>query len=155
MWLGFLEPSPQSLARVIFKTLGIPGQLGYILNSKGPGIRCPISKHRDMARALLDDNTKKGQKEYQDLILRAYGTQWELLNVPVDMSAAAVQACVKGLLEGGDVLATARALGEFGVNIERDDAGTWRVWGVGVGAMRRWLREAPVLAVVTLTVDSW
>ena len=40
---------------------------------------------------------------------------------------------VEGLLEGGDVLATACALGEFGVDIERDDAGTWRVWGVGVG----------------------
>ena len=43
---------------------------------------------------------------------------------------------VEGLLEGGDVLATARALGEFGVDIERDDAGTWRVWGVGVGGFQ-------------------
>ena len=43
---------------------------------------------------------------------------------------------IEGLLEGGDVLATARALGEFGVDIERDDAGTWRVWGVGVGGFQ-------------------
>ena len=48
---------------------------------------------------------------------------------------------IQGLLEGGDVLATARALGEFGVDIERDDAGTWRVWGVGVGGFQEPARE--------------
>jgi len=48
---------------------------------------------------------------------------------------------VQGLLEGGDVLATARALGEFGVDIERDDAGTWRVWGVGVGGFQEPARQ--------------
>ena len=48
---------------------------------------------------------------------------------------------VQGLLEGGDVLATARALGEFGVDIERDAAGTWRVWGVGVGGFHEPARQ--------------
>ena len=48
---------------------------------------------------------------------------------------------VQGLLEGGDVLATARALGEFGVEIARDDTGTWRVWGVGVGGFQEPARQ--------------
>ncbi|MDA0229725.1 MAG: 3-phosphoshikimate 1-carboxyvinyltransferase [Proteobacteria bacterium] len=48
---------------------------------------------------------------------------------------------VQGLLEGGDVLATARALGEFGVDIERDNAGTWRIWGVGVGGFQEPARQ--------------
>ena len=48
---------------------------------------------------------------------------------------------VQGLLEGGDVLATARALGDFGVEIARDDTGTWRVWGVGVGGFQEPARQ--------------
>ena len=48
---------------------------------------------------------------------------------------------VQGLLEGGDVLATARALGDFGVEIARDDTGTWRVWGVGVGGFQEPTRQ--------------
>ena len=48
---------------------------------------------------------------------------------------------IQGLLEGGDVLATARALGEFGVEIERDDSGAWRVWGVGVGGFQEPARQ--------------
>ena len=48
---------------------------------------------------------------------------------------------VQGLLEGGDVLATASALGDFGVEIARDDTGTWRVWGVGVGGFQEPARQ--------------
>ena len=48
---------------------------------------------------------------------------------------------VQGLLEGGDVSATARALGDFGVEIARDDTGTWRVWGVGVGGFQEPARQ--------------
>ncbi len=40
---------------------------------------------------------------------------------------------IQGLLEGGDVLATAGALREYGVELECQGPGMWRVWGVGVG----------------------
>jgi 3-phosphoshikimate 1-carboxyvinyltransferase len=42
---------------------------------------------------------------------------------------------IDGLLEGEDVLATAAALRAMGATIERDDAGTWHVDGVGVGGL--------------------
>lgn len=40
---------------------------------------------------------------------------------------------VTGLLEGQDVLDTAKAMRAFGADVMRDDAGTWHVNGVGVG----------------------
>ncbi len=40
---------------------------------------------------------------------------------------------ITGLLEGEDVLDTAKAMRAFGAEVERDDEGTWRVHGVGVG----------------------
>ncbi len=43
---------------------------------------------------------------------------------------------IEGLLEGGDVLATAAALRALGVEIERDPAGAWQVQGLGVGGLR-------------------
>ena len=43
---------------------------------------------------------------------------------------------IEGLLEGGDVLATAAALRSLGVDIEREARGVWRVHGVGVGGLR-------------------
>lgn len=42
---------------------------------------------------------------------------------------------ITGLLEGEDVLATAAAMRQMGAAIERDDDGTWRVHGVGVGGL--------------------
>ena len=42
---------------------------------------------------------------------------------------------VSGLLEGGDVLATAAALRSMGVDVERTGDGEWRVHGVGVGGL--------------------
>ncbi len=42
---------------------------------------------------------------------------------------------IAGLLESEDVMATARALGAMGVGITRDEDGTWRVSGVGVGGL--------------------
>lgn len=51
-------------------------------------------------------------------------------------SALAVgESRVEGLLEGEDVLATAAALRAMGAGIEREDAGTWRIHGVGVGGL--------------------
>ncbi|MFQ5438919.1 MAG: 3-phosphoshikimate 1-carboxyvinyltransferase [Paracoccaceae bacterium] len=40
---------------------------------------------------------------------------------------------ITGLLEGEDVLATARAMVAFGADVQRTDAGIWRIHGVGVG----------------------
>ena len=43
------------------------------------------------------------------------------------------ETVVSGLLEGRDVLDTARAMRAFGAEVTRDDDGTWHVHGVGVG----------------------
>ncbi len=43
------------------------------------------------------------------------------------------QTAITGLLEGQDVLDTARAMTAFGANVERIGAGAWQVNGVGVG----------------------
>lgn len=43
---------------------------------------------------------------------------------------------IEGLLEGEDVLDTARAMRAFGAEISRDDDGIWHVHGVGVGGLR-------------------
>jgi 3-phosphoshikimate 1-carboxyvinyltransferase len=40
---------------------------------------------------------------------------------------------VSGLLEAEDVLATARVMRAFGAEMVRDGAGSWRIWGTGVG----------------------
>ena len=52
------------------------------------------------------------------------------------LSALAVgESRIDGLLEGEDVLATATAMRAMGADIVRDDEGTWRVHGVGVGGL--------------------
>jgi 3-phosphoshikimate 1-carboxyvinyltransferase len=43
------------------------------------------------------------------------------------------ETVITGLLEGDDVLDTAKAMRAFGAEVTRDDGGTWRVHGVGVG----------------------
>ena len=43
------------------------------------------------------------------------------------------ETVITGLLEGEDVLDTAKAMRAFGADVARDDDGTWRVNGVGVG----------------------
>lgn len=45
------------------------------------------------------------------------------------------ETTVRGLLEGEDVLHTAQALRALGAEIERDETGTWRIHGVGVGGL--------------------
>ncbi len=42
---------------------------------------------------------------------------------------------IDGLLEGEDVRATARILGQLGAEVRRDAAGCWRVRGVGIGGL--------------------
>ncbi|MBR46410.1 MAG: 3-phosphoshikimate 1-carboxyvinyltransferase [Rhodospirillaceae bacterium] len=49
---------------------------------------------------------------------------------------AAGETRIRGLLEGGDVLATARALAAYGVEVARDGPGAWRVWGAGIGGFQ-------------------
>ena len=52
------------------------------------------------------------------------------------LSALAIgETKISGLLEGEDVLATAAAMRAMGADIVRDDDGTWRVAGVGVGGL--------------------
>lgn len=52
------------------------------------------------------------------------------------LSALAIgETRISGLLEGDDVLATADAMRAMGADVERDDDGTWRVTGVGVGGL--------------------
>ncbi len=43
------------------------------------------------------------------------------------------ETVITGLLEGEDVLDTAKAMRAFGAEVARDAGGTWRVHGVGVG----------------------
>ncbi len=46
------------------------------------------------------------------------------------------ETVVTGLLEGEDVLDTAKAMRAFGADVTRDDSGVWRVQGVGVGGFK-------------------
>ncbi len=48
---------------------------------------------------------------------------------------AAGESTIAGLLEGEDVLATARTLSALGVSVERSGEGLWRVAGVGSGGL--------------------
>ncbi len=43
------------------------------------------------------------------------------------------ETVISGLLEGDDVLRTAAAMRSLGADVARDDAGQWRIHGVGVG----------------------
>ena len=45
------------------------------------------------------------------------------------------ESTVHGLLEGDDVLATARALRSYGADIQRGDDGVWRINGLGIGGL--------------------
>ena len=45
------------------------------------------------------------------------------------------ETTITGLLEGADGMATAAALDSLGVVSQRDEDGTWRVSGVGVGGL--------------------
>jgi 3-phosphoshikimate 1-carboxyvinyltransferase len=50
-------------------------------------------------------------------------------------SLAVGESRIEGLLEGEDVLATAAAMRAMGATITRDEDGSWRVSGVGVGGL--------------------
>lgn len=53
------------------------------------------------------------------------------------LSALAVgESTISGLLEGQDVLDTAKAMAALGADVDRDECGTWHVHGVGVGGLQ-------------------
>jgi 3-phosphoshikimate 1-carboxyvinyltransferase len=74
---------------------------------------------------------------------RAGGPLRGLVEIPGDKSVshralilgalAVGETRISGLLEGQDVLDTAKAMRAFGASVERDGPGAWRVAGVGVG----------------------
>ena len=45
------------------------------------------------------------------------------------------ETAIEGLLEGADVISTAETMRAFGATITRQDIGSWRVKGVGVGGL--------------------
>lgn len=51
------------------------------------------------------------------------------------------ETSIEGLLEGEDVLATARACALLGASIERKATGSWRVWGAGLGSLLEPVKE--------------
>src|SRR5947209_14687958 len=50
------------------------------------------------------------------------------------------ETTITGLLEGEDVINTARAMGALGANVERIGPGNWRVNGVGVAGFAEPMR---------------
>ncbi len=51
------------------------------------------------------------------------------------------ETSIEGLLEGEDVLATARACTQFGANVKRLAPGSWRVMGAGLGSLLAPIQE--------------
>jgi len=84
-----------------------------------------------------------GQGEQIAMMARSSGPLTGVAEIPGDKSishralilgALAVgETRISGLLEGQDVLDTARAMRAFGAQVEQVGAGEWRVRGVGVG----------------------
>ena len=84
----------------------------------GHGTPIPMSSHR--SRGLNGTAEVPGDKSisHRSLILGALSVG---------------ETVITGLLEGQDVLDTAKAMQAMGAEVVRDDDGTWRVHGVGVG----------------------
>ena len=84
-----------------------------------------------------------GEVEPKPMTARAAGPLSGSAEAPGDKSVshralilgalAVGETRIEGLLEGEDVLATARAMQALGATVERDAPGAWRVQGVGVG----------------------
>ena len=97
----------------------------------------------DQSSAAQTDAAKTGAPSAAPLVSEAAGALSGEADLPGDKSishralifgALAVgETRIEGLLEGGDVLATAGALREYGVELECRGPGSWRVWGAGVG----------------------
>ena len=93
----------------------------------------------------MSASDKTRAKEAQPLIAAASRGLKGDVRVPGDKSIshralmlgllAAGETHITGLLEGADVLATARVMGQLGAVVSRDGAGEWRIHGRGIGAL--------------------
>src|SRR5258708_5786678 len=54
---------------------------------------------------------------------------------PMRGALAAGEPATEGLSEGADVISTAETMRAFGATVIRQDVGSWRVKGVGVGGL--------------------
>ena len=78
-------------------------------------------------------------------VARSGGTLKGRIRVPGDKSIshralllgllAVGKTTIEGLLEGDDILATARACAMLGASIERNGTGAWQISGVGIGSL--------------------
>ena len=84
----------------------------------GHGTPIPMTSHRATGLSGVADVPGDKSISHRSLILGAM---------------AIGETRITGLLEGEDVLDTAKAMRAFGAEVTRDDDGTWRVYGVGTG----------------------
>jgi len=84
----------------------------------GHGAPLPMTSHRSTGLVGTADVPGDKSISHRSLILGALSVG---------------ETVVTGLLEGQDVLDTARAMRAFGADVARDDDGTWHIHGVGVG----------------------
>src|ERR1700680_4497104 len=83
---------------------------------------------------------------FQPAVARRDGTLKGRIRVPGDKSIShralllglltVGRTTITGLLEGDDILATARACAMLGASVERNGAGAWQISGVGIGSAR-------------------
>src|SRR3954447_6531856 len=138
-------------ATALADPLRAPFRLGQ---TQSPGGRCKSEGGNchggpELSKANSVATTADGQasSRFTAMLLRAapHGALSGAATLPGDKSIshrslmlAAMpvgESGVHGLLEGEDVLATAKALRAMGVELERVGDGSWRVWGVGVGGL--------------------
>ncbi|MBQ0749971.1 MAG: 3-phosphoshikimate 1-carboxyvinyltransferase [Roseovarius sp.] len=84
----------------------------------GHGTPIPMTSHRSGPLSGVADVPGDKSISHRSLILGALSVG---------------ETVITGLLEGEDVLDTAKAMRAFGAEVTRDAAGTWHVHGVGVG----------------------
>ena len=84
----------------------------------GHGTPIPMTSHRSGPLSGVADVPGDKSISHRSLILGALSVG---------------ETVITGLLEGEDVLDTAKAMRAFGAEVTRDAAGVWHVHGVGVG----------------------
>src|SRR3984893_1210471 len=82
---------------------------------------------------------------FQPAVARRGGTLKGRIRVPGDKSIShralllglltVGKTNIEALLEGDDILATARACAMLGASVERNGAGAWQISGVGIGSL--------------------
>ena len=112
------------------------------MDGKGGGAPAPVIEGRENLNLSLSPMSARTTAA-APLTSRRTGALRGRVRVPGDKSishralilgALAVgETRIRGLLEGEDVLNTAKVLRALGAGVERDGEGSWRVQGVGVG----------------------